>query len=153
MGPSAYGLLLVAGFGVQRGCTVPSKDARKGLRLQGRVRMLTPMAIELPASHAGVSQTAVWALNEARRIVGEELRGQRARVILFGSWARGTADRLSDIDVGIWPDDDLPGSLLVRLRERFEESNIPFHVDVVDLREMDESLRNRVLAEGIPWSV
>lgn len=114
--------------------------------------MLTPMAIEPPPIHAGVSPTAAWALNEARRIIREELRGQRAQVILFGSWARGTADRLSDIDVGIWPDDSFPGAVLVRLRERFEESQIPFHVDLVDLREMDEALRSRVLAEGVPWS-
>ncbi len=109
------------------------------------------MASELPQHRGGLNATAVWALDEARRIVLEELQG-RAKVVLFGSWANGTADRLSDIDIAIWPGDDVSSAVLAHLRERFEESTIPYHVDIVGLRETDEGFRARVLAEGITWA-
>lgn len=109
------------------------------------------MASGAPQRRQNANPTADWALEEARRVVLDELKG-RAKVVLFGSWAKGTADRLSDIDIGIWLDDDVPSAVLAHLRERFEESDIPYHVDVVDLRETDEAFRDRVLAEGIAWA-
>jgi predicted nucleotidyltransferase len=96
--------------------------------------------------------TAVWAVRETRRIVCEVLGNVAAKVILFGSRARGCADRLSDIDVGILPIAVMPPHLLPTIRERLEESDIPFRVDVVDLSEVDETFRKRVLAEGTPWT-
>jgi hypothetical protein len=37
---------------------------------------------------------------------------------------------------------------MARLREEYEESNIPFTVDVVDLAHASTALRVRALAEG-----
>ena len=82
------------------------------------------MANELPQQRGAPNATATWALDEARRIVLGELKG-RAKVVLFGSWAKGTPDRLSDIDIGIWPGDDVPAVVLAQMCERFEESDIP----------------------------
>lgn len=98
------------------------------------------------------TSTARQALADVRRIVCETLGGEGATVYLFGSWARGEATRLSDIDVAI--DSPLPLSrgVLARLRERLEESHVPYHVDVVDLTKAMPELRRRVLAEGVLWS-
>jgi predicted nucleotidyltransferase len=91
-------------------------------------------------------------LQEARRIVLDRLRGQAARVFLYGSWVRGHASRTSDIDIGVLPEQKLPAGLLSEIRDALEESTIVYPVDLVDLSEASSSLRQRVLSEGIPWN-
>ena len=95
---------------------------------------------------------ATKALEEVRHIVLDALSEKNAQVYLFGSWARGEATRLSDIDVAIDPHVPLPRGTLARLRERLEESYVPYHVDVVDLMRTAPEFRRRVLAEGVLWS-
>ncbi|HXG21682.1 MAG TPA: nucleotidyltransferase domain-containing protein [Methylomirabilota bacterium] len=101
---------------------------------------------------ANTSPTAIKALEEVRRIVRETVGSENADVHLFGSWARGEATRPSDIDIAIDPRETLPRGTLARLRERLEESHVPYRVDVVDLRRTDSEFRRRVLTEGIPWN-
>jgi predicted nucleotidyltransferase len=95
---------------------------------------------------------ATRALEEVRRIVVDVVGKGKATVYLFGSWARGEATPLSDIDVAIEPHVALPAGTLARLRERLEESHVPYRVDVVDLRRATPAFRRRVLEEGIQWS-
>jgi predicted nucleotidyltransferase len=98
------------------------------------------------------STVSQWALTEVRRVVMEGLRGHRARVMLFGSWAKGCATALSDIDVAVLADQPLPPGLMSELRERLDESRVPYRVDLVDLADADEGFRSRVLTEGVPWT-
>ena len=98
------------------------------------------------------AQVAARALAEVRRLVLRGLGETRAKVLLFGSWARGEASRHSDIDVGILPLEALPPGLLGRIREALEESTVPYRVDVVDLSGANPELRSRALAEGSPWT-
>jgi len=91
-------------------------------------------------------------LTEVRRIVLRGLAGRRARVYLFGSWARGEASRVSDIDVAILPAEPLPPGLLAELQEDLEESSSLYSVDLVDLSAVSDAFRTRVLAEGLPWA-
>jgi len=90
-------------------------------------------------------------LTEVRRIVLRGLAGRRAQVYLFGSWARGEASRVSDIDVAILPEESLPSGLLPEIQEALDESASLYPVDLVDLTTTSESFRTRVLAEGLPW--
>lgn len=92
------------------------------------------------------------ALEEVGRIVRELVTGRSVTVYLFGSWARGGATRLSDIDVAIQARPPLDSGTLARLRERLEESHVPYRVEVVDLDDVDPALRSRILAEGVRWS-
>src|ERR1043166_2648493 len=92
--------------------------------------------------------TATRALEEVRRIV-LNIVDRKGAVYLFGSWARGEATRLSDIDVAIDPSTPLPRGMLASLREQLEESSVPYHVDIVDLTRTDPDFRRRVLAEGV----
>ncbi len=92
------------------------------------------------------------ALDEIRQIFQEVLAGRTVRIFLFGSWARGDATPLSDIDVAIEAQPRLPGGTLARLRERLEESHVPYRVDVVVLDDVDPVLRRRILEEAVPWS-
>lgn len=96
--------------------------------------------------------TATKALEEVRSIVLDVVGRGKATVYLFGSWARGEATSLSDIDVAIDPHTILPPGTLARLRERLEESHVPYRVDVVDLRRVSSAFRRRVFEEGVQWS-
>jgi len=87
-----------------------------------------------------------------RRIVLKYLERQPVQVWLFGSWARGEACRVSDIDVGILPSEPLPRGLMGEIAEALENSRSLYPVDLVDLSTVSESFRARVLAEGIPWT-
>jgi predicted nucleotidyltransferase len=98
------------------------------------------------------SPAAARALEEVRRIVIDVVGAGKATVYLFGSWARGEATLLSDIDIAIESYTPLPPGTLARLRERLEESHIPYRVDVVDLRRVTPAFRQRVLAEGVQWT-
>lgn len=87
-----------------------------------------------------------------RRIVLRHLEGRPARVYLFGSWARGDACRTSDIDVAILPLAPLPAGLLPEMEEALENSLSLYPVDLVDLTTVSDEFRDRVLAEGLPWT-
>ena len=93
-----------------------------------------------------------WDLAETRRIVLEYLSGYSVSVYLFGSHVKNTAHRTSDIDVAILPDYSLPAGLLSDVREALEDSNIIYHVDLVDLYYADAAFRQKVLSEGVLWS-
>jgi predicted nucleotidyltransferase len=90
-------------------------------------------------------------LDEVRRIVLQGLGMHRARVWLFGSRARGTGGRASDIDVAILPLEPLPTSTLARIEEALERSLVLSPVELVDLSSADPALRERVEREGLPW--
>lgn len=90
-------------------------------------------------------------LAEVRRIVLSRMRG-RARVFLYGSRARGTATKTSDIDVGIVPNQPLPPDLLSEVREALEESTILYPVEVVDLSRADARFRDNALKDATEWS-
>ncbi|MCX6360599.1 MAG: nucleotidyltransferase domain-containing protein [Armatimonadetes bacterium] len=93
------------------------------------------------------------ALERARAMARAAVAGTGADVYLFGSRARGTERPTSDIDIAVdWHGAPLGSGILSRLREEFEESNIPFTVDVVDLAHAPAALREQALAEGIRWT-
>jgi predicted nucleotidyltransferase len=89
---------------------------------------------------------------EIRRIVLDGLQDTDAKVFLFGSRARGTSHRASDVDVAVLPSAPLPAGLLSTIKETLEESTIPFEVDLVDLLEVDPAFRQRVEREGVSWT-
>lgn len=91
-------------------------------------------------------------LKETRRIAVETLKPYPAKIYLFGSWAKGTSSEYSDIDLAVDSKMPLPVEALSTLRERLEDSRIPWRVEVVDLRTASSFFRERVLREGIPWN-
>lgn len=70
---------------------------------------------------------------------------QNARLFLFGSRAAGKGKNFSDIDLGIQADKPLSPSTLVRIEEEFEESDIPYTVDVVDFSLVDRKFKDIAL--------
>lgn len=84
-------------------------------------------------------------------IVLDTLDDVSAKVYLFGSWAREEEKRTSDIDIGLLSKEDIPIRKWVELRERIEESCLPYRVDVVDLSKANTVLVEKVKREGILW--
>jgi uncharacterized protein len=74
-----------------------------------------------------------------------------AAVWMFGSCARGEARQHSDIDIAILPRDDLPSGFFAELAADFEESPIPYDLELVDLRHADAALLDEVRREGVKW--
>ncbi len=74
-----------------------------------------------------------------------------AAVWLFGSCARGEPKQHSDIDIAILPRDELPVGFFANLAADIEESDIPYDVDLVDLRHADTAMRDAVRREGTKW--
>jgi predicted nucleotidyltransferase len=91
-------------------------------------------------------------LTEITRILRQALQGMRCRVYLFGSRATGRHRVASDFDIAVECSDELSRVLGIA-REMLEESNIPFTVDLVELKDTSEVLRRQVLEQGILlWS-
>ena len=60
----------------------------------------------------------------------------------FGSRARGNPKPLSDLDLCFF--DNIPTNILSHLDEDFEESDLPFKVDVIDWNMCDENFRAKI---------
>jgi predicted nucleotidyltransferase len=72
-----------------------------------------------------------------------------ARVVAFGSRVRGGAWQGSDLDLAIFPAAPLSSREWRHVEEAFEDSELPFRVDVIDAARLPESMRAAVLAEGL----
>lgn len=70
-------------------------------------------------------------------------------VFVFGSRANGKAKRRSDLDLAIGGDQQVTMRLLGDLAEAFDESDLPIEVDVVDVNEVSETFRKRIMSEWI----
>jgi len=71
------------------------------------------------------------------------------RVFVFGSRARGTADRRSDFDIGVDAGRPLAARDLTGLREAVDSAPILAQVDVVDFATVDEIFRARALQDVV----
>jgi predicted nucleotidyltransferase len=72
-----------------------------------------------------------WSLEELARRAAAPLREAGAeRAVVFGSWARGTADGYSDLDLAVVLDTDLPRHERPRLLGRLLDA-LPLPVDLV----------------------
>ena len=95
--------------------------------------------------------TRARALERVREIIFQVLGDRDVRVYLFGSSVSGRIRQSSDIDVAIDPRGVLPATLLADLRERLEESAVPYDVDIVDLSAASPEIRASVEREGLRW--
>lgn len=67
-----------------------------------------------------------------REIIFRYLNPNKDKVFIFGSRATGTNREFSDIDIGIKPSAALSSSVLSRIKEDLEESDLPYTIDLVD---------------------
>ncbi len=74
------------------------------------------------------------------KILHEHLPGT-ATVWVFGSRARAKAKKYSDLDLAIDAHKPLVDSLIVDLEVAFDESDLPYKVDIVDWVEAEENFK------------
>jgi predicted nucleotidyltransferase len=67
------------------------------------------------------------------------------------SCARGDVRHPDDIDVAILPRGDFPSGFFAKFAADFEESPIPHDLDLINLREADNALRDEVLWRATRW--
>lgn len=58
---------------------------------------------------------------------------------IFGSRANGNAKQLSDIDLCYF--DSIPGNIIIEIETTFEDSDLPYKVDIVDANKCDPSFK------------
>lgn len=75
-----------------------------------------------------------------------------ARIILYGSRARGTNTEHSDIDIAIDAGEKQSIHLMARAREVLEGLNILEKIDLVDFNGISEQLRQQIRQDGIEWT-
>jgi uncharacterized protein len=87
-----------------------------------------------------------------RRLVLDILRAhlpRSSKAWVFGSRATGRARRYSDLDLAIDAGRPLTLDEIAILTEAFSESDLPYRVDVIDWREIDDRWRERIAAERV----
>jgi len=91
------------------------------------------------------------SLRQLNHIINKTLADLPVNVFPFGSWARQEEKRTSDIDIALQPKEDIPKEKWVELRERIEESTLPYIVDLVDLSKANFVFTEKVMKEWIQW--
>ncbi len=91
------------------------------------------------------------ALFRLKDMVLESLKNQNVGVVLFGSRARGDNRFYSDVDIGIIPHGAFDKTRITILREKIEESTIPYKVEIVNLEEASEDFKKEILKGAVVW--
>jgi predicted nucleotidyltransferase len=71
-----------------------------------------------------------------------------AEIIVFGSRVHGTAKPWSDLDLAIKAESALDWKLLEDIKETFQESELPFRVDILDWNEITDAFRRVIETKG-----
>ena len=98
------------------------------------------------------------SLNEQVRakileVIFRHLRADEWDVYLYGSFARGTADTASDVDLAVRGPRMLAPATAARIVADLEDE-VPLlrEFDLIDLNQVPGELRAKVLREGIRWN-
>lgn len=86
-----------------------------------------------------------------REILAEHLPGREVR--LFGSRTHGPAKPFSDLDLVVMGEENLDDAIRSTVREAFDESDLPFRVDLVVWAEAPASLRVAIARTSVPLTV
>jgi predicted nucleotidyltransferase len=87
-----------------------------------------------------------------RQIFQEILGGVVAHVYVFGSRAKNIADKYSDLDLAIDCYENnkmLLSKLLLKLAIEFENSLLPYKVDIIDLDKISKNFRSEIETDFI----
>jgi len=79
------------------------------------------------------------------------LDGEKVKVVLFGSRARQEHRRTSDVDIGLIPSGALNKKKLVLLKDKVEELNIPYKVEIVDFSQASSDFKKETMKGAVIW--
>lgn len=90
-------------------------------------------------------------LNEIRDTVLQFLIREKIKIFLFGSRARNDNYSSSDIDIGIIPYGVFDENKITLLKEKIENLNIPYKIELVDFRYVSEDFKKEAFKNMILW--
>jgi len=92
-------------------------------------------------------------LNILREKILNSLIDNDVEVFLFGSRARGNNHDNSDVDIALNPVLSDEGFIkkVVLLKADIENMNIPYKVDLINLKEVSAEFSSRIMKEAIRW--
>lgn len=83
-------------------------------------------------------------LNEVKKIMHTHLPAG-FEIVLFGSWAKGTALETSDLDIGILGEKKVPDIALRKIRQEVERLRTLRKIDVVDFSLVSKNFKDAAL--------
>ena len=78
----------------------------------------------------------------------EKLEKKKVKIIMFGSVVAGSASSRSDVDLALDIGKPIDPAKIAFIKEAFEESHLPFDVDIIDLHRVSTEFRKIVLEKG-----
>ena len=90
-------------------------------------------------------------VEKAKQILLNYFVNSNIKIYLFGSRATGNERVTSDIDIAVEGTEHVSLKTIGELQEIFEDSNIPYEVDIVDLNVVNEDFKKAILKEAIQW--
>jgi predicted nucleotidyltransferase len=82
-------------------------------------------------------------LEMVRQILKKNLP-QDVKVFVFGSRANKKAKKFSDLDLAIDAPQRISLTTFANLRSDFEESDVPYKVDIIDFNTIDEDFKKNI---------
>jgi predicted nucleotidyltransferase len=89
---------------------------------------------------------------ELRKLLNSLIDDKNIRIYLFGSRARGDQSTGSDVDIGLWSDEEIDDKKLALWRAIIEETTIPYQVDLINLRQVSEDFRREIFKAAQLWN-
>lgn len=89
--------------------------------------------------------------HQIKTIIQDVLINPSIEIILYGSRATQTARLSSDYDIALKSRQPISQTKLSLIREKLEESNIPYKIDLVDYALVSSELQANIDKDGTVW--
>jgi len=86
-----------------------------------------------------------------KKVIIDFFKYDKVKIFLFGSRARGDDYIFSDIDIGIIPYEKFDGKKITLLKEKIENLNIPYKVEIVNFMEVSKEFKQEALKRIVIW--
>ncbi|MEK7130738.1 MAG: nucleotidyltransferase domain-containing protein [Patescibacteria group bacterium] len=84
---------------------------------------------------------------EIKGILQRFIDFKKYKVFVFGSRAAGKARKFSDYDIGVIGQKPLDFKKIALIKGEFEESDLPYRVDVVDFSTVSKNFKNIAMSK------
>lgn len=88
-------------------------------------------------------------IQDVKDVTFKFLNPNDCKVFVFGSRATGTNVKFSDIDLGVEPKKTIPSGVISDIEEAFENSDLPYMVDVVDFSKVSPQFKEVAMKKVI----
>ncbi|MFH1777958.1 MAG: nucleotidyltransferase domain-containing protein [Candidatus Omnitrophota bacterium] len=90
-------------------------------------------------------------MQKLKKLVLTVLKNEEVKIILFGSRGRGDGHITSDVDIGLIPYGNVDKKKIILLKEKIEDLNIPYNVEIVNFLETSESFKKEAIKGALVW--